>query len=67
MSGYAVDTNIISFMLRGDRYLQEKVYLEANSGAGVVIPPIKTRGRFYCHAQVTNLLSVLLQSADCAT
>jgi len=40
MSGYAVDTNIISFMLRGDRELQAKVYREANEGAGVVIPPI---------------------------
>ena len=40
MSGYAVDTNIISFMLRGDRQLQERVYREANDGAGVIIPPI---------------------------
>ena len=40
MSGYAVDTNIISFILRKDRKLQEKVYREANEGDGVIIPPI---------------------------
>jgi predicted nucleic acid-binding protein len=40
MSGYAVDTNIISFLLRGNRQLQERIYQEANGGAGVVIPPI---------------------------
>ena len=40
MSGYAVDTNIVSFMLRGNKQLQERVYREANSGAGVIIPPI---------------------------
>ncbi|MCL1820604.1 MAG: PIN domain-containing protein [Oscillospiraceae bacterium] len=40
MNGYAVDTNIISFMLRGDRQLQDKVYREVNGGKGVVIPPI---------------------------
>jgi predicted nucleic acid-binding protein len=40
MSGYAVDTNIISFLLRGNKQLQEKVYREANGGAGVIIPPV---------------------------
>ena len=40
MSGYAVDTNIISFLLRGNRQLQEKVYWEANNGKGVIVPPI---------------------------
>ena len=40
MSGYAVDSNIISFMLRGNRQLQERVYQEANEGEGVIIPPI---------------------------
>ena len=40
MSGYALDTNIISFLLRGDRGLQIKVYQEANNGKGVIIPPI---------------------------
>ncbi|MCL2010406.1 MAG: PIN domain-containing protein [Synergistaceae bacterium] len=40
MNGYAVDTNIISFLLRGDRQLQERVYREANSGKGVIVPPI---------------------------
>jgi rRNA-processing protein FCF1 len=40
MNGYAVDTNIITFMLRGNRNLQDKVNREASSGNGVVIPPI---------------------------
>ena len=40
MSGFALDTNIISFLLRGDRQLQEEVYREASDGSGVVIPPI---------------------------
>ena len=40
MNGYAVDTNIISFLLRGNRQLQERVYWEANSGKGVIVPPI---------------------------
>ena len=56
MSGYAVDTNIISFMLRGDRQLQERVYREANDGAGVIIPPIAyyevKRGLISVHAPV---------------
>lgn len=56
MSGYALDTNIISFILRGNRQLQEKVYLEANGGAGVIIPPIAyyevKRGLIDYHAPV---------------
>jgi len=40
MSGYAVDTNIISFLLRGDRQVQKRIYKEANQGVGVIIPPI---------------------------
>ncbi len=40
MSGYAVDTNIISFMLKKDRKLQAKVYKEVSEGQNVVIPPI---------------------------
>jgi predicted nucleic acid-binding protein len=40
MSGYAIDTNIISFLLRKNKKLQEKVYMESNYGQGVTIPPI---------------------------
>jgi predicted nucleic acid-binding protein len=40
MNGFAVDTNIISFMLRKDRKLQERVYKEVTEGPGVIIPPI---------------------------
>jgi predicted nucleic acid-binding protein len=40
MNGFAVDTNIISFMLRKDRRLQERVYREVAEGPGVIIPPI---------------------------
>lgn len=40
MNGFAADTNIISFLLRGNLQLQDKIYREANSGKGVVIPPI---------------------------
>jgi predicted nucleic acid-binding protein len=40
MSGYALDTNIISFLLRGNKQLQDKAYREANGGNGVIIPPI---------------------------
>ena len=40
MSGYALDTNIISFLLRKDQRLQTRVYNEANGGAGVSIPAI---------------------------
>jgi len=40
MSGYALDTNIISYLLRGNLELQECVYREANHGKGVSIPPI---------------------------
>ena len=56
MSGYALDTNIISFLLRGNKQLQEKVYQEANSGSGVIIPPIAyyeiKRGLIDYHAPV---------------
>ena len=40
MNGYAVDTNIISFMLRGDKKLQTKVLQEVSGGNDVIIPPI---------------------------
>ena len=40
MSGYAMDTNIVSFLLRGNKQIQERVYREANGGKGVIIPPI---------------------------
>ena len=40
MNGYALDTNTISFILRGDKCLQKKVYDEVNGGISVVIPPI---------------------------
>jgi len=56
MNGYAVDTNIISFLLRGDKHLQEKIYREANGGRGVIIPPIAyyetRRGLVDYHAPV---------------
>ena len=54
MNGYALDTNIISYVLRKDRKLQERVYDEASGGQGVVIPPIAyyeiKRGLIDCHA-----------------
>ena len=40
MSGFAIDTNIISFLLRGNRKLQEKVIEEATEGKGAIIPSI---------------------------
>lgn len=40
MNGYALDTNIISFLLRGNRQIQERVYQEANGGKSVIIPPV---------------------------
>jgi predicted nucleic acid-binding protein len=40
MSGYALDTNIITFLLKKDKKLQAKVYSEANEGQRVIIPPI---------------------------
>jgi len=40
MSCYALDTNIISYLLRGNRELQERVYNEVNDGEGVIIPLI---------------------------
>ena len=56
MNGYAVDTNIISFLLRGDKQLQEKVYRETSGGRGVIIPPIAyyevKRGLVDYHAPV---------------
>jgi predicted nucleic acid-binding protein len=56
MNGYAADTNIISFLLRGDKQLQEKIYREANDGKGVIIPPIAyyeiKRGLIDYHAPV---------------
>ena len=55
MSGYAVDTNIISLMLRGNKALQERVYREANSSS-VIIPTIVyyeiKRGLIDYHAPV---------------
>ena len=51
-----MDTNIISFLLRGDKQLQEKIYREANGGSGVIIPPIAyyeaKRGLVDYHAPV---------------
>ena len=56
MNGYALDTNIISFLLRGNKQLQEKVYHEASGGRGVIIPPIAyyevKRGLVDYHAPV---------------
>jgi len=40
MNGYALDTNIISFAIRGNVTLQQKIYNEANSGTSIVIPSI---------------------------
>lgn len=40
MNGYALDANIISFLLRKNKSLQERVYYEAGDGKGVVIPAI---------------------------
>ena len=40
MSGYALDANIISFLLRGNRQLQERIYREANNGRGVIVLPV---------------------------
>jgi predicted nucleic acid-binding protein len=40
MNGYALDANTISFLLRKDRRVQNKVYQEANGGKGVIIPAI---------------------------
>jgi predicted nucleic acid-binding protein len=40
LNGYALDTNIISFLLRGNRELQDRVYQEVSGGKAVVIPPI---------------------------
>lgn len=40
MNGYALDSNIISFLLRKNKKLQDRVYHEANNGKGVIIPAI---------------------------
>lgn len=40
MNGYALDANIISFLLRKNKKLQDKVYYEANIGRDVIIPAI---------------------------
>ena len=40
MNGYALDANTISFLLRKDKQVQDKVYNEANGGKGVIIPAI---------------------------
>jgi len=40
MSSYALDTNIVSYLLRGDKELQERIYYEIKKGDGVVILPI---------------------------
>jgi predicted nucleic acid-binding protein len=40
MSCYALDTNIISYLLRGNRELQKRIYREVNDGGGVIIPLI---------------------------
>ncbi|MCL1956417.1 MAG: PIN domain-containing protein [Fibromonadales bacterium] len=40
MSRYALDTNIISYLLRGDKGLQERISYEVKNGDGVVILPI---------------------------
>ncbi|GBU25085.1 hypothetical protein R83H12_01724 [Fibrobacteria bacterium R8-3-H12] len=37
MSCYALDTNIISYLLRGDKKLQERIYYEVKKGESVVI------------------------------
>jgi len=40
MNCYALDTNIISYLLRGNRELQERIYREVNNGGEVIIPLI---------------------------
>ena len=40
MSSYALDTNIVSYLLRGDKELKERIYYEIKKGDGVVILPI---------------------------
>ena len=56
MSQYAVDSNIISFIMRGDRHLQNRVYREADEGEGVIIPPITyyevKRGLIDCNSKI---------------
>jgi len=40
MSSCALDTNIVSYLLRGDKELKERIYYEIKKGDGVVILPI---------------------------
>jgi len=40
MNGYALDANIISFLLRKNKSLQKRVYHEANDGKGIIIPAV---------------------------
>ncbi len=40
MSCYALDTNIISYLLRGDRILQKRIVQEMNYGNSIIILPI---------------------------
>ena len=40
MNGYALDANIISFLLRKNNELQKRVYYEAKNGGGIIIPAI---------------------------
>jgi len=40
MISYALDTNIVSYLLRGDKELHERFYYEVKKGEGVVILPI---------------------------
>ena len=66
MSGYALDTNIISFLLRGNRALQDKIYTMANAGHAIVIPSIAfyevKRGLLDCNA--TSKLKAFEQLCD---
>jgi len=54
MNGYALDTNVISHLLRGNHNLQNKVYEKANSINRVIIPAIAyyevKRGLIACQA-----------------
>jgi len=40
MSCYALDTNIVSYLLRGDKEIQERIYYEVKKGEGLIILPI---------------------------
>ena len=54
MNRYALDTNIISYSLRGDRQIQTRIYNEVNEGDNIVILPIVyyeiKRGLISCNA-----------------